>query len=1381
MKIKYIMIISLLLVILTIGTVSATDNATSDNLTVSEETVIESDIDLDEKIGIENQEILSATPGNFSQLREEIGSAEDEFTLTRDYTYSDSDSGNIPINKKIIINGNGYTIDCRDKNSVFDIASNDVTIKNIKIINTNPAEGYSQSAIHIGYNTNVTILNCTFINTKQTYRDGAIKVFGTNTKIINCTFINGTTAQESGAIYIAGPNTIITNCTFINNTNNINGAAIYGGGDNTLIENSTFINNKGNSVRAINIGGNNVTIKYCTIEDPDAKYFTDTQLGGMIINCTLNGELINPKQDSFRDLNKLISDTETGTELKLTKNYTYSTIDTTNIPINKKIIINGNGYTIDCSNRNSAFQISSANVILKNIKIINTNPSDGFPNAAIHIENKENITIINCTIINSKQVYFDGVIKVNAPNTKIINCTIINCTTTQESGAIYVNNQNITITNCTFINNTNNINGAAIRGGGDNTIIENSTFINNKDKTINIGGNNVTIKYCTIEDRTSQKFEEVVTGGTVIDCIFNGKIIGGPVPKTFADLQNDIDNAIGEFNFTRNYAYADNDTEFVTISKTITINGNGLAIDANNLNRAFHITADNVVVKNIIFRNCANETGGAIRWEGNNGIISNCTFENCHSKNGGAIYSNCTNGTVSNCRFINCSADEKGSAVYWIGNDGKIEDSTFVLYDDKTSVYVVGDNVEIINAEFESRIAEEIENPIEGAIISNCSINGKTITKKTTQISINVIDIAYGEKQIVNVTMTANATGSISIILSKDGNILYNVSANPKNGTASYEFSNLKTGLYDVNVVYLGDKAYSEANASDAFSVLKLTPQIKITTEDATYGEKQIVNVTMTANATGSVKITLAKDNETLNSINANLENGIASYAFTDLIEGTYEVNVTYSGDDIYCPITGTESFKVSRITPEIRISAEDIIYGENQNVNVELPSDATGNVNIELAKASQSLQNITKALSNGIASNRFAGLDIGVYTLSVRYGGDLKYNEISQEKKFTVRPEVHIAQDACVGDKVKITIDVFNVTGTIVVSVDSMPRLVQEIEENGFAGLLPTEKLTAGTHNVTFQYYGDESFDKNVFNIWDSQTNSYTPMKYQMKLLPMHIVIPDQLESNDNGTATIELPIDAKGTLEVYVNGKEYATFDVEKELGAYVNQTKGNVSEILSGMMNLDLSSFKDGDYRILLKYSGDDVYAGFTKEIKVHFKVSRITASNVNVLYTQAGKFTAKVYDSDGKLVDGINVEFLINGKTYKTATTKNGAASVSISKTPGTYKITAKASGVNVTKTLTVKHLVTLKTVTVKRSAKKLVLQATLSKVNKKYLKNKKVTFKFNGKTYTAKTNKKGVAKVTIKSTVLKKLKVGKKVTYQATYLKDTIKKTAKIKK
>ena len=86
--------------------------------------------------------------------------------------------------------------------------------------------------------------------------------------------------------------------------------------------------------------------------------------------------------------------------------------------------------------------------------------------------------------------------------------------------------------------------------------------------------------------------------------------------------------------------------------------------------------------------------------------------------------------------------------------------------------------------------------------------------------------------------------------------------------------------------------------------------------------------------------------------------------------------------------------------------------------------------------------------------------------------------------------------------------------------------------------------------------------------------------------------------------------------------------------------------------------------------------------------------------------------------------------------------------------------------------------TLKKVKVKKSAKKLTIQSTL-KINGKAVKGKLIKFKFNKKSYKAKTNSKGVAKITVKKSVLKKLKKGKKVTYTATYGKVTKKITVKV--
>ena len=171
----------------------------------------------------------------------------------------------------------------------------------------------------------------------------------------------------------------------------------------------------------------------------------------------------------------------------------------------------------------------------------------------------------------------------------------------------------------------------------------------------------------------------------------------------------------------------------------------------------------------------------------------------------------------------------------------------------------------------------------------------------------------------------------------------------------------------------------------------------------------------------------------------------------------------------------------------------------------------------------------------------------------------------------------------------------------------------------------------------------------------------------------------------------------------------------------------------------------------------------------------------AGDLKFAYTESKWYSVTVFGNDGKPLTNVKTQFFAGGKLIGTATTNaNGVASVRISHVPGTYSLTISAPGKTEVRKLTVDHIVTLKSVSVKRSAKKLVLTATLKKVNGKYLKGKTITFKFNGKKMSAKTNGKGVAKVTVKKNILKKLKKGKKVTYQATYLKDTVKKTAKIK-
>ena len=83
-------------------------------------------------------------------------------------------------------------------------------------------------------------------------------------------------------------------------------------------------------------------------------------------------------------------------------------------------------------------------------------------------------------------------------------------------------------------------------------------------------------------------------------------------------------------------------------------------------------------------------------------------------------------------------------------------------------------------------------------------------------------------------------------------------------------------------------------------------------------------------------------------------------------------------------------------------------------------------------------------------------------------------------------------------------------------------------------------------------------------------------------------------------------------------------------------------------------------------------------------------------------------------------------------------------------------------------------------TFKASKKVKKLTATLKNSKGKAIKGKKIIFTVNGKKYTAKTNKKGVATVKVKVSKKKTYKVKVRFAGDKTYLKKTINRKLKIK-
>ena len=304
----------------------------------------------------------------------------------------------------------------------------------------------------------------------------------------------------------------------------------------------------------------------------------------------------------------------------------------------------------------------------------------------------------------------------------------------------------------------------------------------------------------------------------------------------------------------------------------------------------------------------------------------------------------------------------------------------------------------------------------------------------------------------------------------------------------------------------------------------------------------------------------------------------------------------------------------------------------------------------------------------------------------------------------------------------------------------------------------------------------------------------------------------------DENGSGSVSLGNLKTGTYEVtvYYQNQTFKNYVVVKpsiDVGGLTSVTIAYNTQLTLSAQFLDLNAKPLANTTVTIKFDGDEVLSKTNDEgvvdltiyrgnsIGTHYidlfnplnnETARITvnivsrfasSANVNMYYFDGHTYKVRVKDDMGNFAGKNEVVVVkIGKKSFNVRTDANGYAILKIPNTitPGKYTITATYFGQTVKNSLVVKQVLKLSKVTVKRSAKKVILKATL-KQGSKALKYKKVVFKFKGKKYTAKTNKKGLAKVTIKKSVLKKLKAGKKVTYQVTYLKDTVKRSVKVRR
>ena len=545
---------------------------------------------------------------------------------------------------------------------------------------------------------------------------------------------------------------------------------------------------------------------------------------------------------------------------------------------------------------------------------------------------------------------------------------------------------------------------------------------------------------------------------------------------------------------------------------------------------------------------------------------------------------------------------------------------------------------------------------------------------------------------------------------------------------------NLPLGYHNIRVYYKGNKAMIDVNKK-----INLDYTIPIYISEYIYGRENYVEFNLPDDSKGSVNVTI--------------DGKPAKYRTTD--DGYYyEVNVTeyfgdhvitveYSGDEKYNhPLKVNETFSVAA---NIDYDSYVAYKSQNNDVSVVLPDDAKGNLVVEVDGEVYA----KKAFENGKAAISFDTLNRGYYNVRVYYDGNDYYVE---NRTFDLSVNFNIlvsSQEILFNESVDVYLNLPSfINGTLTVSCNGKESSAMMVDGYAKVTLLGLN-LGENEYSANFVEDGEEPIEVSTEGtIW---------------VKPI-VIVSDNFVVFGKNIVSVLVPSGFKGKVSCYGDN------DYERTAKITSQKTDVSMPLVTSGLYLIDVSVYDEDNCCVFQEGYQANVSKATTPKL---FATSATVYNGFN--------YNAKVLGTDGNPLKGAKVTFQVGkNKAVAKKTNAKGIASLPMNYKPAKYTVVVKYAKQTLKVKVTVKKVLALKSVAVKKSAKKLVLTATLKK-GKSPIKGKIVAFKFSGKTYNVKTNANGIAKVTIKSSVLKKLKVGKKITYQATYAKDTIKKTVKIKK
>ena len=681
-------------------------------------------------------------------------------------------------------------------------------------------------------------------------------------------------------------------------------------------------------------------------------------------------------------------------------------------------------------------------------------------------------------------------------------------------------------------------------------------------------------------------------------------------------------------------------------------------------------------------------------------------------------------------------------------------------------------------------------------------------------ISFNITD-----KFIVPVNITDLNSGNLTVnksdIVVSEGNKILNFTYADSNITIT---SNLTAGVHNITIFYKGNGTYGNATANVILNIYK----------NMTLEAPSSIDVNTTKNATISFNLTngidylnLTKEdidnknltvvvtylNETNETVtvdisNTTLENNTITFILNDnnFTSGnvTISVNETYNAtvilnniiNVIITPINTNGSYQSGNLTFKVTdadgetdltnktvnagfyVKVGSIRFGQSSSLTIDENGIASFNLNTEKFST----------LYYFLGSNY---IPVGDYNFTISGEGQLKGNataNVTIEKANVTITANKFTGDYGTTEKFKITVT--SAAGELMKDIHLQLYMPQTsgkyynvtTNENGTCEIT-VSGLVGGDYNVTVS-----TIDNNTNNA--SKNSSIVINKVKVKIDTSSKTM--YYNSGSTAKITIKNAKTGKAVAGVYVFVRLYTSSTKYNDY-LFMTNSKG----VVEFSAPLDVGKHKMIVATADTRYEGSSV----TRTITVKNAPAKITAAKKTAYYKQGKYFVVKVTNTkNNKPIYNakLNIRVFVTSTKYYNfngRTGANGQIKLSMDLKPGTYNVVIIDKDSNMVAKQATSKMVIKKApakfsapkVTAKKKANKYFKVKVINKKTKKIIPGVKVKVKVytgkKSKTYTIKTNSKGIAKLSTKS-----LKVGNHkvvITSANKYVKAS-KKTSSIK-